>query len=273
MADYRTEFECIVPEHGYGWVKRHGSGRHKWLSPEQADFRPDDVGGADYHIAERMEESDSGSPGTQRSVLKRTAFLEFASMEPTADEILRFANTYGLLMADTDMSAEWFRLPHPKLKRRHVTVRAESIVLWTEFVAMMRDLIALGHAIRTQSKDTLKHYIHWREKDEVYFVLYGDLEDSPLLPIASSEYHPERLLYMKPDDVIEPARYYFQDALNRHIRENLHSQLVWEPEPNNWVVHVSLKSLIGAMWFQMVNAIAGDTERTQGVRPRNRRRP
>ncbi len=163
-------------------------------------------------------------------------FRNFASMEPTPEQILEFANRYGVL---------WDAMP------------GEPFHEWEYEVRTMRFLIEVWDAVEAnRSREIAKHF----PTDKAGKVVYPfEASIMGYRPFPSTELPPERLMAFcigsssgKPLSV---ARRYVIDAINHRLRAiGVRSELERVDVPIR--IKIVPIHLLGALWLQFALSIS-----------------
>jgi hypothetical protein len=190
---------------------------------------------------------------------ERDLFLKFASVNPDADvEILRFANSYGLLGG----GLRWIA-PEPKRKNARTTsVTGELRSYWQEHLHRMKAAVTLWEAIKADDSSLLASCIHWRSHDHVTYDWPPSSEFttpwSTHATIASSRINSHLLERFEHGEVLKPARLYLQEVTNQSLARLVAPQLLWKASDRNQMgLFMVPSSLIGCLWLQLADAIAG----------------
>ena len=186
-------------------------------------------------------------------------FLEFASIDPDSDaEILRFANSYGLLGGGPRWMAE-----EPKHKAAvPTTVTGELRSRWQEHLHGMKAAVTLWKAIEGEDSSVLASCIRWRSRDHVTYDWPASSELttpwSTHATIAAPGINSHLLERFQYGDVLKPARLYLQEVVNGSLTKLVAPQLLWKaPDRNEMGLYMVPKNLIGCLWLQLADAIAG----------------
>jgi len=186
-------------------------------------------------------------------------FLKFASVDPDSDEeILRFANSYGLLGG----GPRWIA-PPPKRKCLETTaVTGEVRSHWQENLQRMKAAVTLWEAIQGEDSSVLTRCIRWRSRDHVTYDWPPSSELttpwSTHATIASSGINSRLLERFEYGDVLKPARFYLQEVVNESLAKSVAPRLLWKaPDRNEMGLYMVPSSLIGCLWLQLADAISG----------------
>jgi hypothetical protein len=186
-------------------------------------------------------------------------FMEFAALQdsevtdlPTKTvAFVDFANKYGLLGGTI---ATLIMIPNPDKPGSLMSAHGEEYWAWKKEIAAMRDAVALYKAVRDSDRATLKKLINW-EKGAVKYISDFDYE-----LIASETIHPERLQRFG-DPYIGPALYRLQVTINQKLKiSSTSARLIWNRDKQTLELHLIPTSLLGCLWLQLANAVAGSKE-------------
>lgn len=235
------QFIWQVAEDGYEWRR----GPIRAFAP---DLRK-------YDEPSLIELGENSRPYKPESDL----FLKFASVDPDADqEMLRFANSYGLLGG----GPRWIA-PEPKRKGTETTaVTGELRSHWQEHLHGMKAAVTLWRAIEGEDSSVLAGCIRWRSRDHVTYDWPSSSElNTPWsthATIAAPEINSHLLERFQYGDVLKPARLYLQEVVNRSLAKLVAPQLLWKaPDRNEMGLYMVPNNLIGCLWLQLADAIAG----------------
>jgi len=185
-------------------------------------------------------------------------FLEFASIDPNSDaEILRFANSYGLLGSGLRTLA-----PEPKRKGERITAATGELRShWQEHLHRMKAAVSLWEAIKAADTSVLDRCIRWRSRDHVTYDWPPSSEWttpwSTHATIASPTTNSHLLKRFERGEVVKPARYYLQEVVNKSLAELVAPRLLWiAPDRKTMGLFIVPDTLIGCLWLQLASAIA-----------------
>lgn len=177
-------------------------------------------------------------------------FKEFAELQTTKDSILSFANKYGMLGGT---AAVMIGVADPAKPSSKVPGHGEPLGMWIREIADVLETASLSEAVRASDSKALRRLIHW-ENGGVYY--NSDLYHSA---IATPD-HAERLSRFR-DPYLDPARYRLQVTINKKLGENAaRARLLWDQDEHTLKLRLVPSSLLGCMWLQLANAIAGSKE-------------
>ena len=170
-------------------------------------------------------------------------FKNFASLNPTENEFLAFANKYGWLGRGT--------ATHGNVKSN------ESIDLWEFHHFKLRRAVALWEMSRRGDFKGLKKFLEWYPGNENGFPAGWHYDDQP--------YGTGRIpdlpgIPYREDDVFTPAVVRLQSMVNEKLEENSCPGIVHSSEGGRPSLQIIPKNLLGAMWLQLAAAMAGSKE-------------
>ena len=229
-----------VSEDGYEWQRGP-------MRPFGADFRKRD----EPALVELGEKLRPYKPAPD-------LFLKFASVTADSDtEILRFANSYGLLGG----GPRWIG-PKPTRKGKTTTgVTGELRSHWQEHLHRIKAAVSLWEAIKADDSSVLASCIHWRRHDHI---TYDWPPSSELMTpwsthatIASRGINPHLFVQFQHGDVLKPARFHLQQVVNQSLKDLVAPRLLWTaPDSNKMGFFIVPDTLIGCLWLQLAGAIA-----------------
>lgn len=176
-----------------------------------------------------------------------TLFGVFADLPATQEEMLTFANRYGLLRA--------YFAP-------------ESFSDWEKEIRLLRQAVWLWERWRDNDKLALSDCIRWRSGQLTFSGIYGSegrerdytplvVKDMKAQVRAEIDGGPTPLYFseeFKPGDVIGPAKSF----VSRLISQRLGAEVSAAFGPDG--VSFNLKTPVGAMWVQFAEAVSGKAE-------------
>ena len=217
-----------------------------------------------------IAESNFPLPRTYRryNPLQESAlFITFANLKPQPEEILEFANQYGLLGEEKRIYGTRFS-------------QGETLGFWEGQIQAMKKAWDLWNRTEQEDMEGLARHIHWfKDSDgrdgvaytaqllgkevaaavsKVGFKRAADKFSAEI--IASAFYQSHRLEMMHPGDVIVPAKYYVQKVINKHLEKRVSPKILWDVrrQPVKLRLFHMPESLIGALWLQFAQAVHGD---------------
>ncbi len=186
-------------------------------------------------------------------------FLKFASVDAEADaEILSFANSYGLLGG----GPRWMALQPQHKGAAPTTVTGEPRSHWQEHLHGMKAAVTLWRAIEGEDSSVLASCIRWRSRDRITYDWPASSELttpwSTHATIAAPEINSHLLERFQYGEVLKPARLYLQEVVNRSLAKLVAPQLLWKaPDRKEMGLYMVPNNLIGSLWLQLADAIAG----------------
>jgi hypothetical protein len=116
----------------------------------------------------------------------------------------------------------------------------------------MRAMVAIWDAAMSSKIDELSNYAHW-SGDRVFYKGH----EFGLGGLIASPNSPELLARFTHGDLVGPAMYVLQRAVNQMLDQGVAPQML--PNASGQpVIRLSPKSLIGALWLQFAKAIEGN---------------
>jgi hypothetical protein len=181
-------------------------------------------------------------------------FREFAATGEAPDAVLAFANRYGRLGVAVSLDA-----PPGSLEPR---VYGETLAEWRAHIRAMREQVELWDMVQRGDVERLARLVRWREAagpGERLLTVY---------PRGYSEPHsargggwPDEPFH--PGEVIGPALASLQTNVNVRLRGQVSPQLIHDPERGEMGLYLVPANLLGALWLQLAQAVAGDKEHRQ----------
>ena len=183
-------------------------------------------------------------------------FRSFIETAPTEDGILAFANQYGPLGGN--ISTRIF------LPNHHVT-QGELLGAWQIARDALKQAVTLWDMVEAGNFEGVAQHIVWKDKRVDYHSHPGrsvnavsPVDVPTLATIASQEIRPDLLERFQEGEVGQPARYYVQEVINRHLEGRISPRLLWNHERTQLGLYHVPHGLIGALWLQFAQAIAGN---------------
>lgn len=221
-----------------------------------------------------------------------TLFRIFAETPPTEEGILTFAAQYGGLgreaairillsdIADANTPNPWGW--------------GEPFERWQEEIHTMQRVVSLWDKVQAGDRAGLARHIHWRPGDEKgeQGVLYASWHHLPRsieaqvdaetaarlfafglrkhsgdvpLPAEGKFYtawivRPGEQHRFRLGDLGQPALWYVQKYINQYLTErtSIAPRLLWDPEMTQLELYFVPTSLLGSLWLQFAQAIAGN---------------
>ena len=178
-------------------------------------------------------------------------FREFAALSPTEDAIVQFAGQYGDLF-----NRYAFEQDAP---REDGTVsHGASFGTWTKEIADMRVLLELWEDIQHRRITALERVIKWTAKDVSYVI--ETPRHTANVTLAHADIPRSGFSRFSPKDALLPAKCALQMEINKRIAEQpTIPRLAWTPDYHQRLIFTP-PNLLGAMWLQFAQAIAGEFE-------------
>ena len=250
MPHQSIQFQWDIHEGGYEWIEARLAeldGGPSDPGPFLTDSRP--VGAAGFAVTRY-------NPLAEHSGL----FRVFADIDPTEDAIKAFADRYGLLGGE---AARIIVLTEDVGDKKGPVGIGESLSAWHRELLAMSQAVTLWELARHGDVEQLSRFIHWDEKGVQYRshpdLASGELPELPYLKtiasIASENRQPDPFDRFKRGEVIQPALYYVQRVVNKHLKERVSPRLLWNESRTHLGVYFVPGSLVGALWLQFAQAI------------------
>jgi len=216
------------------------------------DLAAEGPGEADIFLTEKF------AAGVKRGIrrykpLEHTTglFKQFGDAEPTQEGVIDFANHYGCLGG----GFSGFILRGPEEDRDaspQPLLPGERLSDWQNEIVRMRRLLALWEATRANNLGELQKIIRWEDT-----AVFAEWPTGKSL-VASSLVSPDIFSRFNHGDLVKPAWYHLQAAVNDQLEKHTCApRLLWDRQLSLFVVPTSL---IAAMWFQFASAIDGDRD-------------
>jgi len=181
-------------------------------------------------------------------------FRVFIETPPTQEGILAFADQYGLL---GDKITTQIILPNKQ------GAWGEVLQDWQIELAALKHAVVLWDLVQTGNVERLAAHIIWKEQGVTYdsHPEYpsdkGPIGDVHTQEWIAIEHEPDMLARFQPGDVGQPALYYVQRVVNRHLTGRVSPRVLWNREHTELGLYMVPSGLIGALWLQFAQAIAG----------------
>ena len=210
--------------------------------------------------SERLYLTDSVPQGG-RQVVTRYApqsglFRSFAELKPHKDQILKFANRWGIMT-----NGNWVPLKNSR-------VIAEPLDLWLRAIADFTLAFRIWEWIKRGDASALGRYIKWKDSSSVIFVRSDDYVKSWRI-IADRKGSPSFFDTFRVDDLIVPAWHQLQYILNEKLDGKVSARLLWNSSWSRLSLYQVPTDLISAMWLQLARAVEGDRNFQQCEECRN----
>lgn len=172
-------------------------------------------------------------------------FLQFAKKEPTAENILAFANQYGCLTAGEPIKITG------TIQSHIYPLEGESLNFLQREKKEMKNAVALWEYINDGNKEALSSIILWDNNSVKYNL------DGKSSVIASNTLNKELFSRFSPGNPIMPAKCFLQSIINNKLRGKIAPKLLFDNE-NNLVPYLMPDDLLTAMWYQFYLAVIGE---------------
>lgn len=188
---------------------------------------------------------------------------KFASLPPSEDAIITFANKHGMLGKDVILE------PHGG----GIATIGESIHRWRKEMGEIGSLLALWDLVQDRDAGKLGQLIIWPNDERVQLKMGRQYDDTkrqwkiyPLKEpkghlftfaiIASQRSIFDRLVLQRwqRGDVVEPAKYYVCQQVNKRLEGHVHPQVLPFVQDE---VYLFPKTLLVAMWLMFMWEITG----------------
>jgi hypothetical protein len=195
-------------------------------------------------------------------------FLTLADTEPTRDGIVKFASRFGCLGGSQPSP------PNQTVQNkagRTARLTAEPWELWQRQISDLQQASQLWQWCQVGDMESLAAHIRWEESPggerAVSYVSHAEADDGETTasghvatrePIAARTFHPERLDWFRPGDLMLPALVYAQDKINTRLSALVGPRLLREAGEVRLALRLVPRTLLGALWLQFAQAIAED---------------
>lgn len=204
-------------------------------------------------------------------------FRNFCDLEPTGENILKFANTCGMLVGDN------FVVP----EGRKEVFAGEPLSLWRHEVADMRLAFGLWNALLERDVAFLKEHIHFTKVDGGFVVdcrrgtpRGGKGTSFATFKIVDTRSERNgRASFLMHGEYRLAAVFAVQDLIRKRLQEHVGASVLYAPERDHlagksWAMgatqarHLRLplglrmvpQNLLGALWLQLAQEIEQGTE-------------
>ena len=261
MTGKLFEYRQFVPGRGYHWARAVDEGIVRWATPPKEWFDREFYYRASNHSGQTETDpyylvTSADSPRHRRGCEKDIGdypalFLQLRDTPITADGIVGFANQWGFLK-DRLGSNEFANVESNDGSR--MLVQVEHIFTWVDAIHRVKRVTDLWEMLCNHDREGLSKWVRWTGKSIVRCGHYV---------VAGRDIAPERLENMEPGDLLNPVRYYIQDSISEFklgdALPNLSTRLIWDFKSGRWRIELTPADLLGALSFQLANAICSDT--------------
>lgn len=184
-------------------------------------------------------------------------FREFADLALTEPAVLAFANRYGLLGGAVTKAIR----PDPSNATSQDSVWGEAVAEWFAEIVFLRNAARLWDWLSNGDYASLGRHIKWRNASVSYdSTPEVDGSEPPAQMhslIASPLLDDELFRQLRPGDLTLPTLLEIQRQVNERLRKGISPQLLIDGSKASLAMYFVPSSLIGAMWLQLSEAIAG----------------
>jgi hypothetical protein len=253
VASDVVSFSWRVVGSGYTWIRKEFyeleaevSNGSAWALRDSTEIRDDR---ADSHYDPLKE-----YPGL---------FRDFAQLNPDDREAIRaFANRYGKLGIARPL--KWKEPGQPDKSWPGAWVELHDD--WKQQIHGMQAAVRIWDMIQKRDAIGLSHFLRWKnvgrvESESWWYDTHHDVrEGDPVPERRVSEPIQPVLDLLKPDDVFTPAMFLVQRWVNSHLEGHVSPCLLYDLRLKSQVLRIVPSDLLGAMWLQLAEAIAGHKE-------------
>jgi hypothetical protein len=242
-----VEFSCEVEDDGYEWVR--GKPMSQVTDPEARD---------ELFLVPANRNPNRIVTRYSPLFAKHALFRQFSETDPNEDGILRFATEFGSLGGEVATG----------LILNSVVTFGETMAAWWKEIYTMRHALRLWDLVNAHDEAELRRHIKWAaDGSGVQYQSYPDLADRrhtadalaiEIESIASKYFHRETLAVLVPGDVFRPAMMRVQAVINKRLAGRASPRLLWDRSLSELSVHLAPDGLVGALWLQFAQAVAGD---------------
>ena len=161
-------------------------------------------------------------------------YRSFAELN-NQDEILRFANKYGLLLIPVFLEF------------------SDSLEFWEDEIQRLRSAVKLWDAIPEKGHAYLKEVIKWKKSPKRVLYMYSESNWKTIDRIDTTGFQ------IKFGDLVWPAYLHLQDVINNALNDRVAPKMLWDESNELKLFHVP-KNLLGAMWLQFADAVTYNLE-------------
>ncbi len=183
-------------------------------------------------------------------------FLEFAECNLDIHDMLSFANKYGLLKEEVLLD-----------QYSPLGTSADSLELWQISLRTLKESFQMWEAIKINNIFTLSRFVKWQELIAGYNspCCFSPSTNEPFYQdLAITPFHKVYRRLVK-GDVIFPAKIFLQRIVNINLRQNPTTAQLRLTSENDLRQYFSPRNLLGVLWFQFAQAVAGNTKFKQCV--------
>ena len=226
----------------------------KDLGEEKGPFVIEKAETTEYLISKPLEESPS-------------LFLDFAELDGLEENMLRFANQYGLLFREITLESA------PQTK----SVFGDRLSLWQREHRELKNAVELWKWIKKKNTEKLNLVITWHDNNKTIKYVFGSedkikayrkegitkdglfgLELGILASAEEPELNTHLLSRIVPGDVIIPAQIVLQRIMNKKLQQYPVWPKLLLDKDKNLRQYLYPENLLSAMWFQFFQAVSGE---------------
>jgi hypothetical protein len=269
------------------------SGKYQWEDAFHtrpvAVADPEDEGRQvfeDYAVMARVLRYPSAdAPAREYLPLRKepTLFITFAETEPTEGGIIAFADRYGALGLHTEghltlpgsldkvSSGEGNQDRRLWIERGQLVIGhpVELFETWKTQILSMRRAVSLWQLIRRRNPKEIEEHIIWREdKMGTTRVFYhvdpsisapkrGTSDNYIVIGMYSAAHNP---MGLRQGDSLRPARLHVASSISQQLERQVWPYVDWSDDDAAPGLLMAPSSLIGALWLQFAQGVAGNSE-------------
>lgn len=231
---------------------------------------------------------ESGYTWYEPLIDEPTLFLEFSELNPSENEIINFAERYGMLLKTGEVEVHTPRYVFfegetpPWLKhglgqysitenKMSLGVYGESLNFWYREIKEIKRTIQIWHWLKEQDTEKLNLVITWIDKETVNYVFSTEEEIKTFHRKGfDAEYRYLEAGYLRSStepivfsrfnygDVFLPAQYLLQRTINKKLDEYPTVPRLLLDKKNKLIQYLVPNNLLAAMWFQFYQAVTGE---------------
>lgn len=178
-------------------------------------------------------------------------FLEFSETKEDLQDMLLFANKYGLLVNELNT---YCNLPFGEC--------ADSFGIWESSLRKMKEAVQLWEAIKSNDIAVLSKFIKWEPWGSLGNIItyFSPSTEELFRQVLRIPPHHEVYSRIIPGDLLFPAKIFLQRIINSEMNTHPTSIKLYLTNENEPIQDFSPKNLLGALWFQFSQALAGKTK-------------
>jgi hypothetical protein len=251
MTARLVEFGWKVPRGGFRWLAARPVG--------QTSGRPRPF---------LVPAPDEGDAGPLDPAFEPALFCVFASLEPTKEAVLAFADRHGDLGEDQEV------LPAKAATAAATPLRGTPLAAWQKQIDDARQLFRLWELLRRRDRQALARHVRWRDGGAAGPAVVFDSHPPPgeggatplgsrrvRAVILSAATDPELLGKFEAGDPVAPGWYYLQEQIYGRLRglpDAVPSRMGWDPRRGRPALRFVAEKLPTAVWLQFAEAVSED---------------